>query len=220
MNTPHSPSRGRPSKHDAKLLRQRIMAAALSEFRQRGFAGTSIDGIARVAAVSRTTIYALYSDKSTLFTEMIRGTIRIADIAGRVAFDDRPPALVLREAMTVLNGAYYREPNLEIVRLCIAEADRFPDLFEQVRDMLAHALTGLIHYFARMHAAGSMTTADSPRAALLFNMLALGSLKPFFVHQQRLTQDEIDGHIDLALDLFLRGCFVDAAKSGGAIAPQ
>ena len=199
--------RGRPSKRDAVLLRDRIQVAALREFRQRGFAGSSIDGIARSARVSRTTIYALYTDKQTLFAEMIRTTVTGTDIAGRVAFDDRAPVIVLREAMTVLNNAYYREPNLEMMRLCIAEADRFPALFEQVRDMLANTLTGLIGYFERMQQAGSMIVPNAIRAALLFNMLALGSLKPFFVHQDRLSTDEISGHIDLALTIFLRGCF-------------
>ena len=214
-----SAARGRPSKHEAMLLRERIQAAALSEFRQRGFAGTSIDGVARAAAVSRTTIYALYTDKATLFTEMIKASITITDIAGRVAFDDRPPRIVLREALGVLNRAYYREPNLEIMRLCIAEADRFPALFEEVRNLLAKTLTGLIAYFERMHRAGIMVVADAGRAALIFNMLSLGSLKPFFVHQERLSRDEIDGHLDLALDIFLGGCFTTAPAAPAAPAP-
>lgn len=192
-------------------LRGRIQSAALQEFRQHGYAGASIDGIARAAAVSRTTIYALFTDKATLFTEMIKMTVTVTDIAGRVSFDDRPPRIVLREALLVLNRAYYRHPNLEVMRLCIAEADRFPALFEEVRDILATTLTGLAAYFERLRAEGRMLVSSASRAALIFNMLSLGSLKPFFVHQERLTSDEIDGHIDLALEIFLNGCFLREA---------
>lgn len=201
--------RGRPSKRDAVLLRERIQGAALAEFRRHGFAGSSIDGIARAASASRTTIYALYTDKETLFTEMIRASITGTDITSRVSFDDRAPQVVLREAMEALNKAYHREPNLELLRLCIGEADRFPILFEQIRDVLAQTLNGLTGYFDRMHRAGAMIVPDSHGAALLFNMLALGSLKPFFVQQGRMTAEEAGGHIDLALAIFLRGCFVD-----------
>jgi TetR/AcrR family transcriptional repressor of mexJK operon len=189
------------------LLRERIQVAALQEFRLRGYAGASIDGIARVAAVSRTTIYSLYTDKETLFTEMIKTVVTTSDIARRVAFDDRPPRIVLREAIAALNHAYYRQPNLEIIRLCIAEADRFPALFEEVRDILATRLNGLIAYFERLHRDRIMEVGNARRAALIFNMLALGSLKPFFVNQERLTSDEIKGHLDLALEIFLGGCF-------------
>lgn len=194
------------------LLRSRVQAAALREFRQRGYAGASIDGIARAASVSRTTIYALCTDKATLFTEMIKATVTATDIAGQVAFDDRPPRIVLREALTVLNRAYYRHPNLEIIRLCIAEADRFPALFEEVRDILATTLNGLIAYLERLHREGAMVVDNAPRSALIFNMLSLGSLKPFFVHQERLTTDEIEGHLDLALEIFLNGCFCRAPE--------
>ncbi len=212
-------TRGRPSKQDAQLLRKRIQATALEEFRRRGFAGTSIDGIARAASASRTTIYALYADKQTLFTEIVKATITGNDIAGVVAFDDREPAVVLREAMQVLNRIYYRQPNLEIIRLCIAEADRFPDLFEQVLSILARTLTGLVGYFERMRSTGSMIVEDSARAALLFNMLALGSLKPFFIHQDRLSHEDTCGHLDLALQLFLRGCFRDDTNAAAANEP-
>jgi AcrR family transcriptional regulator len=212
-----SAARGRPSKREAMLLRARIQAAALQEFRRRGFAGASIDGIARAASASRTTIYALYTDKATLFTEMIRSTVTTTDIAGQVIFDDRPPAVVLREALVALNGAYYRHPNLEVIRLCIAEADRFPALFEEVRAILVTTLDGLIDYFERLRREDRMMVESANRAALIFNMLSLGSLQPFFVHQERLTNDQIDGHLDLALEIFLNGCFCKAPLPATAV---
>lgn len=203
---PRMPLRGRPSKEDAALLRRRILATALTEFRQRGYAGSGIEGIARAAGVSRTTIYALYCDKPTLFTEMIRATIVTSDLSRWVDFDDRSPEIILREAFVALSRVYYREPNFEIIRLCIAEADRFPDLFEQVRSSLGTTLNGLRAYLTRLLDAGRLAITDVERAAILFNMLALGSLKPFFVSQKRLTQEDRDGHIELALHVFLHGC--------------
>ncbi|WP_162527175.1 TetR/AcrR family transcriptional regulator [Sphingomonas solaris] len=188
------------------MLRKRIIDAALTTFRQHGYAGASIDGVARAAGVSRTTVYALYCDKPTLFAETIDAKIVISDLSRWVAFDDRDPEIVLRETLIALNRTYYRQPNFEVLRLCIAEADRFPELFEQVCTLLGTALVGLTAYLERLHAAGRLTIHDPGRAAILFNMLALGSLKPFLISGERLSPDDRGGHLDLALHLMLHGC--------------
>ena len=202
--------RGRPSKTDALLLRARIQATARKEFREHGYAATSIDAIARAAAVSRTTIYALYSDKRTLFNDMIQVTVRPPELFEDIVRDDRPPEVVLREAMVALNAAYYRASNIEIIRLCIAEVDRFPDLIEDVRERLALSLKHLCAYLVRLRAEGRIAVDDCWNATLLFNMLALGSLKPLLKQQDRMTEDEATSHIEMALGIFLRGCFVAA----------
>ena len=215
-DTPYTPARGRPSKKDAVLLRERIQQTALREFRNNGYAGTSIDGIARAAGVSRTTIYTLYGDKETLFRGMVHAATSFTDIANHVVFDDRDPAIILREALIVLNNAYFRVPTLEIFRLFIAESDRFPALFEDARDVLLSSLAGLVAYFERLHEAGAMIVGDAKRAALIFNMLSLGSLKPLMVSRDILTPDDQFGHLDLVLETFLRGFLGDRAR---ALAP-
>lgn len=202
-------ARGRPSKRDAVLLRERILQAAIENFMQEGYGGASIESVARLAGVSRTTIYSLYAGKEQLFTAMIHASVLGTDIGTQVAFDDRPPREVLREAMRTLNQAYYNEPNLEIIRLCTGVADRFPDLIRNVREVLGQRLTGLTRYFERLRDAGRLELADCNTAALLFNMLALGTLKPFLIHQSRLTESETAGHLDLALDIFLNGALRD-----------
>ena len=48
-----------------------VLAAARQEFLQLGFAGTSMDAIARSAGVSKATLYAYFPSKEALFTHLI-----------------------------------------------------------------------------------------------------------------------------------------------------
>src|SRR5262245_26098644 len=52
--------------------RDAILAAALKEFSERGFAATRLDDVARRAGVAKGTIYLHFADKETLFQELIR----------------------------------------------------------------------------------------------------------------------------------------------------
>src|SRR4029077_7615244 len=52
--------------------RDAILAAALDEFADRGFAATRLDDVARRADVAKGTIYLHFADKEALFEELIR----------------------------------------------------------------------------------------------------------------------------------------------------
>ena len=54
---------------------ERILAAALTEFVERGFQGARLSAIARVAEVSPRTFRRYFPDKAELFREVVRTTI-------------------------------------------------------------------------------------------------------------------------------------------------
>ncbi|MBO6964636.1 MAG: TetR/AcrR family transcriptional regulator [Kordiimonadaceae bacterium] len=66
------PTRGRP-RDDSKS--KAILEAASELFLELGFDGTSMDGVARRAGVSKQTVYSHYSSKEQLFGEAVRGAI-------------------------------------------------------------------------------------------------------------------------------------------------
>ena len=55
----------------------RWLDVATTLFRKRGFDGTSIDGVAEAAGVSKPTVYARYHDKRDLFAPVLRERIRL-----------------------------------------------------------------------------------------------------------------------------------------------
>ncbi|CAN5810445.1 hypothetical protein BH18ACI5_BH18ACI5_17740 [soil metagenome] len=52
--------------------RERIFAAAATEFAARGFAGANVDRIARAAAVNKAMIYYHFKSKAALYREILR----------------------------------------------------------------------------------------------------------------------------------------------------
>jgi AcrR family transcriptional regulator len=78
--------------------RARLLRAAAAEFAARGFAGASVDRIARAAAVNKAMIYYHFKSKAALYREIVGDMFtavgaRIRDVA---ASGDQPEAKVAR----------------------------------------------------------------------------------------------------------------------------
>jgi len=58
------------NKHDSALTREHIILAALTEFKKRGVAYTTLNHIAEAAGVSRGAIYWHFANKTALFNEI------------------------------------------------------------------------------------------------------------------------------------------------------
>jgi TetR/AcrR family transcriptional repressor of mexJK operon len=112
--------------------RRAILDAATAVFLEKGYKGTSMDEVAAVASVSKQTVYKNFTDKRSLFTEIIhRGLDRIddlfRDVTGSLAVtDDLERDLTALARQFVANLTQPRL--LQLRRLVIAEADRFPEL--------------------------------------------------------------------------------------------
>jgi AcrR family transcriptional regulator len=76
-----APSRP-PRAVTAEGSRDRLFAAAASEFARRGFAGANVDRIARVAGVNKAMIYYHFKSKAALYQEILGDMFHA--VAGRV----------------------------------------------------------------------------------------------------------------------------------------
>jgi AcrR family transcriptional regulator len=89
---------GEPRERTAKDARRRqILDAAFTEFATRGYAGTSMEAIARRANASKETLYAWFDNKQALFNTLM--DISIEGVTSRVgaAYERDPsPAHVLK----------------------------------------------------------------------------------------------------------------------------
>jgi AcrR family transcriptional regulator len=70
--------------------RQRLLAAAAAEFAGRGFAGASVDRIARTARVNKAMIYYHFGSKAALYREILRDMFEA--VARRVREAERAAA--------------------------------------------------------------------------------------------------------------------------------
>ncbi|MFD0367923.1 TetR/AcrR family transcriptional regulator [Streptomyces sp. NPDC059071] len=165
---------------DARSARkhQSILEAATEVFLSKGYAGTSMDDIARLAAVSKQTVYKHFADKEKLFAEIVLATTdgidgmidAVADIPVDAAgLEDGLLRLARRFTVTLTQTHV-----LQLRRLIIANADQFPELgatwyergFERV-------LANLADTFRRLADAGLLRIGDPLLAAHHFAGLLL-----------------------------------------------
>jgi TetR/AcrR family transcriptional regulator, mexJK operon transcriptional repressor len=158
--------------------RQAILRAARDLFLRRGYAGTSMDEVALIAEASKVTIYKHFSDKHTLFIAVVTDAIDEAKAGSQSLVDKLGQSndleLDLRD-FARQHVALVTQPHLiQMRRMIIAEAHRFPDLaraWHRVGPERAHAsLAGQID---KLVARGQLQVPDSLVAAQLLNYLIL-----------------------------------------------
>jgi TetR/AcrR family transcriptional regulator, mexJK operon transcriptional repressor len=202
---------GRPdeaTRSDKK--RRAIMEAATAAFLRNGYLGTSMDEIAALAGVSKQTVYKQFADKESLFTEIVLGTIdQVGEpfFGGIVALDETEDLEGdLRELAGQLIGVV-RDPRLlQLRRLVIAEAGRFPELgrtyYERGPGRSTETLaSGLQHLAER----GLLRLDDAELAAQHFNWLVLSIPlnRAMFSGDLDFSAGELERYADEAVRVFL-----------------
>lgn len=136
-------------KEKAAEKRALILAAALDEFSQKGFAAARLDDVAKRADVAKGTIYLYFKDKEALFQELLRAEISpvIAMLEAVLAGGGAATAPVpLRELAFRVADLFVDQVistrRKDIVRLILTEGPRFPKLAEfYYREVIARGLT-------------------------------------------------------------------------------
>jgi TetR/AcrR family transcriptional regulator, mexJK operon transcriptional repressor len=136
--------------------RRAILAAATEVFLQHGYLGASMDEVAARAGVSKQTVYKQFENKERLFAEIVLGTSdQLLDGLAQAYAETLDQATDAREALQALARRFLDSLTtasvLQLRRLVIAEADRFPDVcgrwftvgFERSLETLGEALTRL-----------------------------------------------------------------------------
>jgi AcrR family transcriptional regulator len=137
-----------PSKNRA------IVLAARDHFLKEGFAGASMDDIARSAGVSVKTIYSHFANKDELFRKVMVGActdnLLVGDLppedalAQRFRWFSRATQGGLFEAGKEYLGHLLSDDQLALYRAVTRDADRFPDLGRQYQQTIARGRTGVL----------------------------------------------------------------------------
>jgi len=139
-----APRPGRPSMAMAGKVDERLLDAATQVFMDHGYEGATFETIARTAGSGKATIYARYSGKEELFTDVIKRSID----KSLKFIEDVPLDLPLKERLTltaeaVLQNCLITEV-VSLMRVIIAEARRFPRLAKLADEMGRQRAVGLV----------------------------------------------------------------------------
>jgi TetR/AcrR family transcriptional regulator, mexJK operon transcriptional repressor len=195
----------------AARKRAAILEAAQQVFFANGFVGASMDQVAATAAVSKQTVYKHFSDKEALFREVVTNVVRARD--GGIAPDflstgDGPIGDRLRSfARDFLKGVM--QPNvLQLRRLVIGEAGRFPELGQSFYDLGPKRATEQLAVAVREAAARQRLSLEDPEVAaaqLLCLILSIPLNQAMLLGDENsLTDAALDRYADAGVTAFLR----------------
>lgn len=187
--------------------RNQILAGARQVFRAQGFDAASMDGIARVARVSKGTLYVYFSSKEGLFADLVRADLQAAaEQHGVLDRDDADVRAVLHAYGVSFLRRMLEPEHIAMVRMVIAASIKLPTLGQIFYEAgPGHGIKRLSSYLDECTRRGKLQTPEPDLAAAQFYELCQGSIvKPlFFGAPSDTSEASVTQTIENALDIFL-----------------
>jgi len=221
---------GRPPRERAGEVDARILDAARDVFLERGFSGASMEEIATVAGAGKPTIYARFPGKEALFIAVVMRNVA----ANTARFENYAPTGATIEerldnvALAMLRWALVSQ-TIDLMRLGIAEARRFPDLATNVHRMARESAAEAVGRIL-----GELAQSDELRTLPAFAPERLGAttrlfmdlvflpmtVRALFGEKLKPLRAEIGLHVARSVTFFLAACRHGGVSSSEAAQPS
>ncbi|KXI30074.1 TetR/AcrR family transcriptional regulator [Paraglaciecola hydrolytica] len=141
--------------------RQDILLAALAEFKDKSFAGASMDAIAERANASKRTVYNHFASKELLFQAVMESFWQQSKRVANQQFDATQP---VEEQLEIIASAmwdlYLQSDFIEKARVLMAEFIRQPQMMDQVIQQVNDQEQGLPRFLQQANASGALKISD------------------------------------------------------------
>jgi TetR/AcrR family transcriptional regulator, mexJK operon transcriptional repressor len=157
-----------------KPKRDAILDAASALFLRHGYALTTMDEVARLAGVTKQTVYAHHQSKELLFTHML-AALCSSDMPSQMQLDNANTpfeTLLTKVGLAVLN-MITRPEALGATRLVIAESAHYPELAELYYTSGTKRLVGLLTDFIASQKKRKVISVKDPASAASYFLAML-----------------------------------------------
>lgn len=198
---------GRPTIAELERRKATVMDIAMQLFVAQGYAETSLVDIAKRASVATRTLYQHFGDKEAIFQDVV-SAFREANMMPLSTPDENATVYeALHRQASDLCAHVFAQPSIDLMRLMVAESQRFPDLMKKVATItFARVLTNIKNAFEVLAERGLIPADDHTLSARLFVDLILGNL-PILAYTNWASIRPTAADIDRKLDLFITGRF-------------
>jgi AcrR family transcriptional regulator len=187
--------------------RQQILEGARRVFLHDGFDGASIGDIVRAAGVSKGTVYAYFPSKEKLFEAlMVEDRRKQAEALFTIDESNRDVAQVLRRLGESFAEMLYAPQSLELLRIVIAAAGKFPSIGKAFFDEGPCRGAQLLgRYLERMTGEGVLRVDHPELAARQFLDLCKSGIhvRLLLGDREPPAREEIERNLDSAVKVFL-----------------
>jgi AcrR family transcriptional regulator len=209
---------GRPRRGTESARETILINAATRVFLRDGYGQASIDKVAGEAGVSTRTIYERFKNKAELLTAVITRLVNrdMATVLATTQLDSLDPKEALTIIAQTITGRARDPDSAALFRIVATEAQRFPELAAKVRESSRQQWDRAIGDYLRGQVKrGTLMLDDPDRAAVLFMQMICAELHEclLFGPADAMAQIDFAPHVNLAIDIFLRGAAPRAASS-------
>ncbi len=173
--------------------REQVLDAALDTFARYGYRKTSMEEVARAAAISRPGLYLLFGSKQDLFTAAVTHALdhSLAAVARALADSNRPVGTRLLDAFDQWTGRYIGAMSREVNTMA-----------EEYSELLGPAITAYPARFAELldaAVAESMKSADARSPAVTQTLISTS----IGIKYQVTSREEFLRRLAVAIDLLV-----------------
>ncbi len=201
---PAAPPSPEDSAENAK--RRQIMDGARQVFLASGFDGASMGEIAKVAGVSKGTLYVYFDSKESLFEALtIEEKRGLAEVLFKLDADDPDVRAVLTKLGQTYLGHFSNPAHISSIRMVIGVAEKFPRLGQAFYEAgPCQGIARLAAYLDRQNEAGRLAIPDTAVAAQHFlDLCQSGTLRRLlFSVGEPPGAEEIKRNVQNAINVF------------------
>ncbi|WP_440874207.1 TetR/AcrR family transcriptional regulator [Thalassotalea sp. PLHSN55] len=152
--------------------KQAILNAAISEFKNNGFANTSMDQIAMAAAVSKRTVYNHFASKDILFEAILNQMLTLFSAAVCVKYQQGTPIVeqltqIAEQEVVLLSDPAF----VDLARVIMAEMMHTPERINSAMKQVESRDGDLISWLNAAVCDGVLNISDTSFAATQFYSL-------------------------------------------------
>jgi AcrR family transcriptional regulator len=190
-----------------------LLAAALEQFVEKGYAATKLEDVARRAGVTKGTMYLYFESKEALFKAVVRANVlpRLEHAEQLVAAHQGNARDLLVQFLRGWMDTLYHTPLSGLAKLVISESANFPEVarffHEEVVDRKHRLMRGILE---RGVASGEFRAMDVENVARVLRAPAI--LAAVWKHSLIKSENcvlDAPAFFEAALDVMLNGILAD-----------
>ncbi|QOL26803.1 TetR/AcrR family transcriptional regulator [Thalassotalea sp. LPB0316] len=191
-----------------EVKRKQILDAATQLFTENGYVETSMDTIAKLANVSKQTVYSHFGNKEELFSASIEQKCIAYDLSQMSFQPDDDLAEFLLELATRFFDLISSKEAMAVHKICAYESASYPELSELFYragpEPLVNEVTEL---FAHLNKIKVLNIVEPRTAAVQFLSMMRGEawLRLEFNLKEQLSPREIKRYLEQSVAFFIKG---------------
>ncbi|MGB0893853.1 MAG: TetR/AcrR family transcriptional regulator [Parashewanella sp.] len=196
-----------PSKTRSEQKRQSILSAAIELFCLHGFPNTSMSEIAKVADVSKQTVYSHFGSKDDLFVAAIESKCVAHQVSEDLFSDTTNPEAVITEFASKFSDMIIQPEVVTVFRACVAQSESHPQLsklFYQAGP--DHVIDTLAQYLTEVSKLGKYDFGDCRNSSTRLCLMLFGEMKLQLELGLEITEtnDERASYVQGCAEMFLK----------------